>query len=81
MQIGAGGWSSGFSPDNVVTLTYIDPLIFITSTIGTTGAPVEPVSHDNTALRWHIPNSMDAGIVATFNDPRIDTTYLPVVMR
>ncbi len=81
ISLGAGGSSSGFAPDYTATLNYVEPLMFITSTLYSTATPIEPISHSNTTLRWQIPNTTDANIVATFYDPRISMVYLPLVTK
>jgi hypothetical protein len=81
IAIDAGSGASGFSPDHTATLNYIDPLIFITSTLRSSGTPIEPLSHSNATLKWQIPNSGDGWISATFYDPRISIVYLPVLIK
>ena len=81
LTIYAGTFSSGFSPDNTATLNYVEPLEFITSTLYSFATVIEPVLHNNTTLKWQIPNSTNGGIAAIFYDPRINIVYLPLVIK
>lgn len=80
LSIGAGVISSGYSPNNIITLNYVEPLTFITSTLYLYGDPIEPLLHDGTTLKWETPDGIGP-VAAKFYDPRISVVYLPIAIK
>lgn len=81
ISIAAGGFSQGFSPDHTITLNYLQPLTFITSTRYSSTTPIAPFLHSNTTLKWRVSNTTNGSIVATFHDPRISVVHLPMLNK
>lgn len=70
------GWSgsTSFYTDYTITVTYLDPLVYIRSL----GPP--PVQEGN-PLIWYQSNTLQLDGIGLFYDPRVKVAYLPSIMK